>query len=73
MSNPITKQRVLFNRLTKKALTARFDQQQAKIEYSYREIFQQRMFGIACGYVDGNVAQGWPMIRSSSYWRDATR
>lgn len=30
--------------------------QQAKVEHSYREIFQQRMFGIACGYADGNDA-----------------
>jgi hypothetical protein len=30
--------------------------QQAKVEHSYQEIFQQRMFGIACGYADGNDA-----------------
>jgi hypothetical protein len=30
--------------------------QQAKVDHSYREIFQQRMFGIACGYADGNDA-----------------
>ena len=89
MSNPITKQCVLFKGLTKKALIARFDQEQAssdggavllkacderlglsaamasclndnrqpsKIQHSYEEIFQQRMFGIACGYADGNDA-----------------
>ena len=89
MSNPITKQCVLFKGLTKKALVARFDQEQAssdggavllkacderlglsaamasclndnrqpsKIQHSYEEIFQQRMFGIACGYADGNDA-----------------
>jgi hypothetical protein len=40
------------------ALTAclRDDRQQAKVEHSYQEIFQQRMFGIACGYADGNDA-----------------
>ena len=89
MDNHITKQCVLFKGLTKKALVARFDQeqassdggavllkacderlglsaaiaaclrdarQQAKVEHSYQEIFQQRMFGIACGYADGNDA-----------------
>ena len=89
MSNHITKQSVLFKGLTKKALVARFDQEQAssdggavllkacderlglsaamaaclrdarqpsKIQHSYEEIFQQRMFGIACGYADGNDA-----------------
>jgi hypothetical protein len=89
MDNDITKQCVLFKGLTKKALVARFDQeqassdggavllkacderlglsasiaaclhddrQQAKVEHSYQEIFQQRMFGIACGYADGNDA-----------------
>ncbi len=89
MSNPITKQCVLFKGLTKKSLVAQFDQEQAsfdggaillkacderlglsaamasclhdnrqhsKIQHSYEEIFQQRMFGIACGYADGNDA-----------------
>ena len=89
MSNPITKQSVLFKGLTKKVVVARFDQeqassdggavllkacderlglsaaitaclrdarQQAKVAHSYQEIFQQRMFGIACGYADGNDA-----------------
>lgn len=32
------------------------DRQQAKVAHSYQEIFQQRMFGIACGYADGNDA-----------------
>ena len=32
------------------------ERQQAKVEHSYQEIFQQRMFGIACGYADGNDA-----------------
>ncbi len=35
----------------------RDDRQQAKGEHSYEEIFQQRMFGIACGYADGNDAE----------------
>jgi len=89
MDNHITKQCVLFKGLTKKALVARFDQeqassdggavllkacderlglsaaiaaclrddrQQAKIKHSYQEVFRQRMFGIACGYADGNDA-----------------
>ena len=89
MSNHITKQTVLFKGLSKKAIVARFDQeqassdggavllkacderlelsaamaaclrdnrQQAKVAHSYQEIFQQRMFGIACGYADGNDA-----------------
>ncbi len=30
--------------------------QQAKVAHSHEEIFQQRMFGIACGYADGNDA-----------------
>ena len=34
----------------------RDDRQPAKVEHSYQEIFQQRMFGIACGYADGNDA-----------------
>jgi hypothetical protein len=40
------------------AMAARLhdDRQQAKVEHSYQEIFQQRMFGIACGYADGNDA-----------------
>ena len=40
------------------AITAclRDARQQAKVEHSYQEIFQQRMFGIACGYADGNDA-----------------
>jgi len=40
------------------AITAclRDARQQAKVAHSYREIFQQRMFGIACGYADGNDA-----------------
>lgn len=32
------------------------NRQQAKVEHAYQEIFQQRMFGIACGYADGNDA-----------------
>lgn len=28
--------------------------QQGKVEHSYWEILQQRMYGIACGYADGN-------------------
>ncbi len=34
----------------------RDDRQQAKVAHSYQEIFQQRVFGIACGYADGNDA-----------------
>ena len=30
--------------------------QPLKVQHSYRELFQQRMFGIACGYSDGNDA-----------------
>jgi len=30
--------------------------QAGKIQHSVRELFQQRMFGIACGYADGNDA-----------------
>lgn len=30
--------------------------QQSKIQHSYQELFQQRMFGLACGYADGNDA-----------------
>lgn len=30
--------------------------QQAKVDHSYLELFQQRLFGIACGYADGNDA-----------------
>ena len=89
MDNHITKQCVLFTGLAKKALVARFDQEQAssdggavllkacderlglsaaiaaclrdvrqqgKVDHSYQEIFRQRMFGIACGYADGNDA-----------------
>ena len=89
MGRDSTRQCVLFKGLSKKAIVARFDQeqassdggavllkgcderlglsaamssclrddrQQAKVEHSYQEIFQQRMFGIACGYADGNDA-----------------
>jgi len=89
MNKHITQQTVLFRGLSKKAVVARFDQEQAssdggavllkacderlglsaalasclhddrqssKIRHSYEEIFQQRMFGIACGYADGNDA-----------------
>ncbi len=89
MNNDITKQNVLFKGLSKKAVVARFDQEQArsdggavllkacdkrlglsaamssclsdnrqlsKIEHSTEELFQQRRFGIACGYADGNDA-----------------
>jgi len=89
MGKDSTRQGVLFKGLTKKAVVARFDQEQAssdggavllkacderlglsaamaaclrderqqsKIAHSYQEIFQQRMFGIACGYTDGNDA-----------------
>jgi hypothetical protein len=89
MANDITKQGVLFKGLSKKALIARFDQEQAssdggavllkacdealglsarlasclvdgrqqtKVAHSVRQLFQQRMFGIACGYADGNDA-----------------
>ncbi len=38
------------------AACLRDDRQQAKVEHSYEEIFRQRMFGIACGYADGNDA-----------------
>ena len=32
------------------------DRQAAKVKHSYQELFEQRMFGIACGYADGNDA-----------------
>jgi hypothetical protein len=32
------------------------NRQSSKVQHSYQEIFQQRMFGIACGYADGNDA-----------------
>ena len=38
------------------ALCLRDARQQGKVDHSYQEIFQQRMFGIACGYADGNDA-----------------
>lgn len=38
------------------AACLRDDRQQSKVEHSYEEIFQQRLFGIACGYADGNDA-----------------
>ena len=44
----------------------RDDRQQAKVHHSYREFFEQRMFGIACGYADGNDAArlaGDPMFK----------
>lgn len=34
----------------------RDERQAAKVEHQYQELFQQRMFGIACGYADGNDA-----------------
>ena len=38
------------------AACLRDDRQQAKVDHSYREMFKQRLFGIACGYADGNDA-----------------
>jgi len=32
------------------------DRQQFRVAQSYQEIFQKRMFGIACGYAGGNDA-----------------
>ena len=32
------------------------DRQQSKVTHLLRELFQQRLFGIACGYADGNDA-----------------
>ena len=32
------------------------DRQQSKVTHSLRELFRQRLFGIACGYADGNDA-----------------
>jgi hypothetical protein len=34
----------------------RDDRQPTKVVHRYQELFQQRMFGIACGYADGNDA-----------------
>ncbi len=89
MSHDTTKQSVLFEDLSKKAVIVRFDQdhassdggaillkacderlqlsaalaaclpdgrQRSKVSHSVRELFQQRLFGIALGYADGNDA-----------------
>ena len=32
------------------------ERQQSKVTHSLKELFQQRLFGIACGYADGNDA-----------------
>ena len=32
------------------------DRQQSKVTHSLEELFQQRLFAIACGYADGNDA-----------------
>ena len=89
MAYHTTKQSVLFENLSKKALTIKFDQdhassdggavllkacdeklklskalvsclsdgrQQSKVTHSLEELFQQRLFAIACGYADGNDA-----------------
>ena len=89
MAHHTTKQSVLFENLSKKAVIAKFDQdhassdggavlleacdeklqlsaaltaclsdqrQQSKVTHSLTELFQQRLFGIACGYVDSNDA-----------------
>ncbi len=89
MSYDTTKQSVLFENLSKKAVVAKFDQdhassdggavllkacdeklelsttlasclsddrQQSKVTHSLEELFRQRLFAIACGYVDGNDA-----------------
>ena len=89
MSQDTSKQSVLFEGLSKKAVIAKFDQdhassdggaillkacderlqlsetlaaclsddrEQSKVAHSLRELFQQRLFGIACGYADGNDA-----------------
>jgi len=87
MSYDTTKQSVLFENLSKKTVTVKFDQdhassdggavllkacdeklelsttlasclsddrQQSKVSHSRQELFQQRLFGIACGHADGN-------------------
>ena len=89
MAYDTTKQSVLFEHLSKKAVTVKFDQdhassdggavllkacdeklklskalvsclsdgrQQSKVTHSLEELFQQRLFAIACGYADGNDA-----------------
>lgn len=89
MNKDSSKQGVLFNGLSDKAVVARFDQshassdagalllkgcdqqlglsaaltrclrdgrQAAKIAHSYQEILQHRLFGLACGYAEGNDA-----------------
>ena len=89
MGDHTTKQRVLFEGLSKKGVTVQFDQDHAssdggaillkacderlrlsetlagclsddrdpsKVAHSLRELFRQRLFGIACGYADGNDA-----------------
>ena len=89
MGHHTTKQRVLFEGLSKKGVTVQFDRdhassdggavllkacderlglsatlaaclsdnrQPSKVRHSLRELLQQRLFGIACGYADGNDA-----------------
>lgn len=89
MGHHTTKQRVLFEGLSKKGVTVQFDQdhassdggavllkacderlglsatlaaclsdnrQPSKVRHALRELLQQRLFGIACGYADGNDA-----------------
>ena len=96
MSHDTSKQSVLFEGLSKKAVIARFDQdhassdggavllkacdeklklsaalaaclsderQRSKVTHTLTELFQQRLFGIACGYADGNDAARHPVRR----------
>ena len=73
MAYHTTKQSVLFDNLSKKAVSVKFDdeklklsttlvsclsddRQQSKVTHSLEELFQQRLFSIACGYADGNDA-----------------
>ncbi len=89
MGDHATKQRVLFEGLSKKGVTVQFDQEHSssdggailleacderlrlsetlagclsddrdpsKVAHSLRELFRQRLFGIACGHADGNDA-----------------
>lgn len=43
------------------------DRQQWKVSHSFEELFQQRLFGIACGFADGDDAPrlaGDPLMKS---------
>ena len=41
---------------------------QRKVQHELRDLLRQRVFGLACGYEDGNDAPDWRTIRCTS-WR----